>query len=91
MFNPPPHQVMVAVEENEMFEFVLIGSGAVSTPNKQKLRVKALGRARALFPIRPLVVGEIPLSFYVMSSHIQNHTTVKLLVVVSSQIQQRES
>ncbi|XP_048084493.1 CD109 antigen-like [Alosa alosa] len=64
-----------------MFELVLTDTSAVSTPNKQTLKVRALGQAWALFPIRPLVVGEISFSILVMSSEIQDSTMAKLLVV----------
>ncbi|XP_062379555.1 CD109 antigen-like [Sardina pilchardus] len=74
-------EVIVVVEESQMFELVLTDTSAVSTPNKQTLAVSALGQAWALFPIRPLVVGEIPFSILVLSSGIENSTTAKLLVV----------
>ncbi|KAL2099143.1 hypothetical protein ACEWY4_005623 [Coilia grayii] len=71
-------EVTVAVDKNQMFEFV---SGDVSTPNKQILGLKALGQAGALFPIRPLVLGEVPFSIHVMSSDMQNYTAAKLIVL----------
>ncbi|XP_076155900.1 CD109 antigen-like [Alosa pseudoharengus] len=74
-------EVIVVVEESQMFELVLTDTSAVSTPNKQTLKVRALGQAWALFPIRPLVVGEISFSILVMSSEIQDSTMAKLLVV----------
>ncbi|XP_063079986.1 CD109 antigen-like [Engraulis encrasicolus] len=72
-------EVTVAIEKTQMFEFIS-GSGG-SVPNKQTLRVKGLGQGGMLFPIRPLVLGEVPFSIHVMSSQIQNNTVAKLTVL----------
>lgn len=80
----------MVVEESQMFELVLTASGAVSMANKQTVRVRARSEAWAFFPLRPLVVGEISIAIFVMSSQIQNSTMVNLSVLVCLQAQQRQ-
>ncbi|XP_041831691.1 CD109 antigen [Melanotaenia boesemani] len=61
-------EVTVIVAASEAFQFVFPDSELLSMSSVRRLHVEGGGGATVLVPIRPLVLGEIPISVKAMSS-----------------------
>ncbi|XP_056150214.1 CD109 antigen [Lampris incognitus] len=70
LFNYLPHdlEVMVIVAESETFEFVFPDNEELSMASVRRLSVGRDSGASVLVPIKPLVLGEIPVSVKAISS-----------------------
>ncbi|KAM9787177.1 CD109 antigen [Syngnathus typhle] len=55
-------EVILVLSESEAFEFILAKHGDISMVNAQTLILEGYGSATALFPIRPVVIGELQIS-----------------------------
>uniref|UniRef100_A0AAX7SSI6 CD109 molecule n=1 Tax=Astatotilapia calliptera TaxID=8154 RepID=A0AAX7SSI6_ASTCA len=71
-------KVTVTVAQSETFEFVFPDNEQLSTPGVHPVFVKSESGATVLVPIRPLVLGEIPISVKANSDAVSDsvHTTV---------------
>ncbi|XP_047243439.1 CD109 antigen isoform X2 [Girardinichthys multiradiatus] len=71
-------EVAVVVAESDSFEFVFPDNQAVSMASIRHVYIESEGGATILIPIRPLVLGEIPISVKAMSFAASDfiHTTV---------------
>uniref|UniRef100_UPI0037E8B219 CD109 antigen n=1 Tax=Semicossyphus pulcher TaxID=241346 RepID=UPI0037E8B219 len=67
-YHPEALQVMVIVADSETFEFVFPDNEEISMPSVRMVSVGSQSGASVLIPIRPLVLGEIPISVKAMSS-----------------------
>lgn len=76
------HQVMVIVAHSDTFEFVFPDNEELSTPNVRHVSVGSQNGASVLIPIRPLVLGEIPISVKAMSSEGSDFVRMGVLVKV---------
>uniref|UniRef100_A0A8D3A5V8 CD109 molecule n=1 Tax=Scophthalmus maximus TaxID=52904 RepID=A0A8D3A5V8_SCOMX len=61
-------EVMVTVAESDTFEFVFPDNEELPMPSVRRVSVGSQGGTSVLVPIRPLVLGEIPVSVKAMSS-----------------------
>uniref|UniRef100_A0A4W6FTI1 CD109 molecule n=1 Tax=Lates calcarifer TaxID=8187 RepID=A0A4W6FTI1_LATCA len=70
LFNYLPHnlEVMVIVAESDTFEFIFPDNEVLSMPSVRHLSVGSNSGKSVLIPIKPLVLGEIPISVKAMSS-----------------------
>ncbi|XP_029903666.1 CD109 antigen [Myripristis murdjan] len=70
LFNylPQDLEVMVIVAESDTFQFVFPDNEALSMASVRRLSVPSQGAASVLIPIKPLVLGEIPVSVKAVSS-----------------------
>ncbi|XP_024258878.1 CD109 antigen isoform X1 [Oncorhynchus tshawytscha] len=73
-------EVIVVVAESSRFEFVLADRDLVSMVNARRVTVGSQGGATALFPIRPLVFGEILMSVKAMTGQATEKIVRKVLV-----------
>ncbi|KAM9840307.1 CD109 antigen [Aulostomus maculatus] len=76
-------QVMVIVAESETFEFVFPDNEELSLPSVRQVSVGRQSGESILIPIRPLVLGEIPISVKAMSS--VAHDLVRRSVLVKAE------
>ncbi|XP_037607389.1 CD109 antigen [Sebastes umbrosus] len=60
-------EVVVIVAESEIFEFVYVDDDELSVPNVREVTVGLQSSASILVPIKPLVLGEIPISVTALS------------------------
>lgn len=72
----------MVVAESSRFEFVLADRDLVSMVNARRVTVGSQGGATALFPIRPLVFGEILMSVKAMTGQATKKIVRKVLVKV---------
>lgn len=75
-------QVMVIVAESETFEFVFPDNEELSMPSVRHVSVGSQSGASVLIPIKPLVLGEIPISIKAMSSAASDFIRTTVLVKV---------
>lgn len=75
-------QVMVIVAESETFAFVFPDNEELSMPSVRKVSVGSQSGASVLVPIKPLVLGEIPISVKAMSSVASDSVRTTVLVKV---------
>ncbi|XP_030260339.1 CD109 antigen isoform X1 [Sparus aurata] len=82
LFNylPQDLEVMVIVAHSDTFEFVFPDNEELSTPNVRHVSVGSQNGASVLIPIRPLVLGEIPISVKAMSSEGSDFVRMGVLV-----------
>nr|XP_023850526.1 CD109 antigen-like [Salvelinus alpinus] len=73
-------EVIVVVAESSRFDFVLADRDLVSMVNARRVTVGSQGGATALFPIRPLVFGEILMSVKAMTGQATEKIVRKVLV-----------
>ncbi|XP_069579786.1 CD109 antigen [Brachyistius frenatus] len=75
------HQmVTVIVAQSDTFEFVFPDNEALATPSVRQVLVESESGATVLVPIRPLVLGEIPVSVKAMSEAATDFVRTTLLV-----------
>lgn len=70
------------VAESDSFEFVFPDNEAVSMASVRHVYVEREGGATVLIPIRPQVLGNIPISVKAMSSAASDHIHTTVLVKV---------
>lgn len=75
-------QVILLLAQSEAFEFVLADSGDVSVVNAQKLTLGSHVSASALFPIRPVALGEMEISVDAISAEASDSLVWRVLVKV---------
>ncbi|XP_070782389.1 CD109 antigen [Enoplosus armatus] len=82
LFNylPQDQEVMVIVAQSETFEFVFRDNEELSMPSVRQVSVGSQSGASVLIPIRPLVLGEIPVSVKAVSSVASDFVRRTLLV-----------
>lgn len=68
--------------QSEAFEFVLVDKGDASVVTAHKLTIGSHCAAPALFPIRPVVLGEMEVSVEAMSAEASDTLVWRLLVKV---------
>ncbi|XP_038161295.1 CD109 antigen [Cyprinodon tularosa] len=73
-------EVAVIVAESDSFEFVFPDNEAVSMASVRHVYVEREGGATVLIPIRPQVLGNIPISVKAMSSAASDHIHTTVLV-----------
>ncbi|XP_031144568.2 CD109 antigen-like [Sander lucioperca] len=73
-------EVFVVLAHSEAFEFVLAGKEDVSVVNAQKLTLGSHVSASALFPIRPVTLGEIEISVDAVSAEALDGLVWRVLV-----------
>ncbi|XP_041828003.1 CD109 antigen-like [Melanotaenia boesemani] len=73
-------EVIVLLAQSEAFEFVLTERKDVSVINAQKLTVGSHVSASALFPIRPLALGEMEISVDAVSAETSDILVRKVMV-----------
>ncbi|CAL8294217.1 unnamed protein product [Arctogadus glacialis] len=61
-------EVILLVEQNEAFEFVLAVDGDLAVVNARKVTVGPQSTVKAFFPIRPLALGEMEISAGMVSA-----------------------
>lgn len=72
----------MVLAHSEAFEFVLAGKEDVSVVNAQKLTLGSHVSASALFPIRPVTLGEIEISVDAVSAEALDGLVWRVLVKV---------
>uniref|UniRef100_H3CZE0 CD109 molecule n=1 Tax=Tetraodon nigroviridis TaxID=99883 RepID=H3CZE0_TETNG len=89
VFNYLPHQVevTVTVAESHMFQFVFSDQGGLATPFVTHLFVESQGEASVHIPIRPLVLGEVPVSVEAKTSTASD-SMVRTVVVKAEGLEQ---
>lgn len=75
-------QVMVLLAQSEAFEFVLARKGDVLVVNAQKLILGSHASASALFPIRPVALGQMEISVDAVSAEASDSLVWRALVKV---------
>ena len=75
-------QVILLLATSEAYEFVLADKGDVSGVNAQKLTLGSHVSASALFPIRPVALGEIEISVDAVSAEASDSLVWIVLVKV---------
>ncbi|CAK6980420.1 CD109 antigen%2C partial [Scomber scombrus] len=82
LFNylPQDLDVTLIVRESETFEFVSLDNVELSVPNVRRVSVRSQGGASVLIPIKPLVLGEIPISVKAMSVVASDFISTTVLV-----------
>ncbi|CAL8299406.1 unnamed protein product [Boreogadus saida] len=73
-------EVILLVEQNEAFEFVLAVDGDLAVVNARKVTVGPQSTVNALFPIRPLALGEMEISAGMFSAE-DSRTWVQTVLV----------
>lgn len=73
---------MVIVAQSDTFEFVFPDNEELSMPSVRHVSVGSQRGASVLVPIRPLVLGEIPISVKAMSSAASDFIRTTVLVKV---------
>nr|XP_040056472.1 CD109 antigen isoform X1 [Gasterosteus aculeatus aculeatus] len=73
-------EVFVLLTQSEAFEFVLVDKGDASVVTAHKLTIGSHCAAPALFPIRPVVLGEMEVSVEAMSAEASDTLVWRLLV-----------
>ena len=68
--------------QSQAFEFVLADRGDVSAVNAQKLTLGSHASASALFPIRPVALGEIDISVDAICAEASDSLIWKVIVKV---------
>ncbi|XP_053193438.1 CD109 antigen, partial [Scomber japonicus] len=82
LFNylPQDMDVTLIVRESETFEFVSVDNDELSVLNVRRVSVRSQGGASVLVPIKPLVLGEIPISVKAMSMLASDFVSTTVLV-----------
>ncbi|XP_076612690.1 CD109 antigen [Chaetodon auriga] len=82
LFNylPQDLEVMVIVAHSDTFEFVFPDNEGLSMPTVRHVSVGSQSGASVLIPIKPLVLGEIPVSVKAMSSAASDFVRTTVLV-----------
>uniref|UniRef100_A0A3B3DWJ9 CD109 molecule n=1 Tax=Oryzias melastigma TaxID=30732 RepID=A0A3B3DWJ9_ORYME len=82
LFNYLQHdqEVMVIVADSETFEFISPDTINLSMPSVRRVHVASGSAANVLVPIRPLVLGKIPISVKAMSSESSDFVSTTVLV-----------
>nr|XP_046229740.1 CD109 antigen [Scatophagus argus] len=82
LFNylPQDLEVMVIVAQSDTFEFVFPDNEDLPVPSVRQLSVGSQSGASVLIPIRPLVLGEMPVSVKAMSSAASDFVRTTVLV-----------
>lgn len=75
-------KVMVIVAHSDTFEFVFPDNEGLSMPSVSHVSVGSQSGASVLIPIRPRVLGEIPISVKAMSSAASDFIRTTVLVKV---------
>lgn len=75
-------QVILLLAQSDAFEFVLADRGDVSVVNAQKLTLGSHVSASALFPIRPVTLGEMEISVDAVSAEASDSVVWRVLVKV---------
>ncbi|GLD56971.1 CD109 antigen-like protein [Lates japonicus] len=85
LFNYLPHnlEVMVIVAESDTFEFIFPDNEVLSMPSVRHLSVGSNSGKSVLIPIKPLVLGEIPISVKAVSSAVSD--LVRRMVLVKAE------
>ncbi|XP_070776881.1 CD109 antigen-like [Enoplosus armatus] len=73
-------EVILLLAQSEAFEFVLADRGDVSVVNAQKLTLGSHVSASALFPIRPVALGEMEISVDAISAEASDSLVWRVLV-----------
>ncbi|XP_074516319.1 CD109 antigen-like isoform X1 [Sebastes fasciatus] len=73
-------EVMVLLAQSEAFEFVLARKGDVLVVNAQKLILGSHASASALFPIRPVALGQMEISVDAVSAEASDSLVWRALV-----------
>ncbi|XP_014895009.1 CD109 antigen [Poecilia latipinna] len=73
-------EVTVIVAESDAFEFVFPDSEAVAMASVRRLLVEPEGGATVLVPIRPLVLGDVPIAVKAVSSAAADFVRTTVLV-----------
>ncbi|KAM7403885.1 hypothetical protein PAMA_004352 [Pampus argenteus] len=73
-------EVILLLAQSEAFEFVLADRGDVSVLNAQKLSLGSHISSSALFPIRPVALGEMEISVDAISAEASDSLVWKVLV-----------
>ncbi|KAM6912159.1 CD109 antigen [Xenentodon cancila] len=73
-------EVIVLLAQSEAFNFVLMDRKDVSVINAQKFNIGSHASASALFPIRPLALGEMEISVDAVSAETSDALIQKVLV-----------
>lgn len=73
---------MVIVAESDTFQFVFPDNEALSMASVRRLSVLSQSAASVLIPIKPLVLGEIPISVKAVSSAASDAVRKAVLVKV---------
>ncbi|XP_067470944.1 CD109 antigen-like [Thunnus thynnus] len=73
-------EVMLLLAQSEAFEFVLADRGDVSVVNAQKLTLGSHVSASAMFPIRPVALGEMEISVDAISAEASDNLVWRVLV-----------
>ncbi|KAM9842975.1 CD109 antigen-like [Aulostomus maculatus] len=73
-------EVILLLSQNEAFQFVLADRGDVSVVNAQKLTLGSHVSASALFPIRPVALGEMEISVDAVSAEATDSLVWRVLV-----------
>ncbi|XP_029316719.1 CD109 antigen-like [Cottoperca gobio] len=73
-------EVLLLLAKSDAFEFVLADKGDVSVVNAQKLTLGSHVSASALFPIRPVALGEMEISVDAVSAEASDSLVWKVLV-----------
>ncbi|XP_070698418.1 CD109 antigen-like [Pempheris klunzingeri] len=73
-------EVIVLLAQSEAFEFVLEGRGDVLVVNAQSLTLGSHVSASALFPIRPVALGEMDISVDAVSAEASDSLVWRVLV-----------
>lgn len=68
--------------QSKSFEFVLTHRKDASVINAQKVTVESHGSASALFPVRPLALGEVEISVDAMSAEASDSLVWRVMVKV---------
>lgn len=75
-------QVTVIVAESDMFQFVFPDQGGVATPFVSQVSVEGQGETSVHIPIRPMVLGDVPVSVKAMTPTASDSVLRTLLVKV---------
>lgn len=68
--------------QSKAFQFVLENRGNVSVINAQKLNLQSHHSASAVFPIRPIALGEMEITVYAVSAKASESLVWRLFVKV---------
>ncbi|XP_005739093.1 CD109 antigen-like [Pundamilia nyererei] len=72
--------VIVLLAQSKSFEFVLTHRKDASVINAQKVTVESHGSASALFPVRPLALGEVEISVDAVSAEASDSLVWRVMV-----------
>ncbi|XP_036406063.1 CD109 antigen [Megalops cyprinoides] len=73
-------EVMVIVAQSESFEFVSPDNEGISMASVQRVVVRSQDSSSVLFPIRPTILGEMPISVKALSTISSDAVVQKVLV-----------